>query len=295
MSDKNAVGISPVDDANVVTVGKCLQSAREALQLSVEHVANALHITPTYVNLIEKNQFQKLPAAIFTRGYIKSYARLLNLPIDEMMSLYFKQTGDVPIESFIRPAVNEYGVSMRRHALKWAVGMVLVVLLLPTLGWWYAHQDNLEVETVTVSSNEATSSAVESILPLATDKHQTQETITTTSSANEVEMKTDVKTDEEISSATTNIPASAAENKETTSGKLQIKFTGSSWVQVKSIDGKMLHDAGHKEGDNISIEGKSPLYLWVKNAEATTLLFNGEPIKIENQDNKGTARMVIGK
>lgn len=292
MTDKASVDNLPVDDTNLITVGKRLQCAREAMQLSVEDVSNALHVTPTYVNLIEKNQFQKLPAAIFTRGYIKSYARLVNLPIDEMMTLYFQQTGDVPIESFIRPAVNEYGVSMRRHALKWAIGMVLVVLLLPTLGWWYAHRDN--IETVTIASNETTLSVVESVTPSEINENKTSAAIMVTPSVTEADSKVDIAVSEEVTPVPTQVPTPGVEKK-INSGTLQIKFSGKSWVQVKNIDGVTLHDAEHQGGDKISIDGKSPLYVWVKNAKAVTLLFNDEPVKIENQDNNGTARMVVGK
>jgi hypothetical protein len=95
------------------------------------------------------------------------------------------------------------------------------------------------------------------------------------------------------------IPEQAAPSKtvdlEKTQDALQINFTGKSWVQVKNIDGVMLHDAEHQAGESITIDGKSPLYVWIKNANVVAMLFNGAPVKMENIDNKGAARLVVGK
>jgi cytoskeleton protein RodZ len=301
--ESNVTDLS-ADGDNLVTVGESLQRARASMQLSVLDIADALHITPTYVNLIEKNQFQKLPAAIFTRGYIKSYARLVNLPIDDVLALYFQQTVDVPIESQMRSSVNEYGVSVRRHGVKWAVGIILGVLFLPTLAWWYAHRNVAETITTTLAVSEPALEATtvsadiinSNISPMMDAIPDQSATILPPIQNTLVEMTAVTAVTKEIVAP---IPEQAAPSKtvdlEKTQDALQINFTGKSWVQVKNIDGVMLHDAEHQAGESITIDGKSPLYVWIKNANVVAMLFNGAPVKMENIDNKGAARLVVGK
>lgn len=278
-------------------VGQRLQSAREAMQMSASDVANALHITITYVNFIEKNQFNKLPGAIFARGYIKLYARLVNLPVDEVMTSYFEQSGDSPRECQVRPAVNEYGASMRRHAIKWAIAVVLMVLLIPTLGWWYTHHDDLEV--VTTISTDTTASS-----PIVTE-NTTAEVVTTTTETDSADTPTptllpttsDVKIDSVMMTQQPTIDAAVKSSidTKTSTEALDITFTEKCWIQVKNIDGVILHDAEHQAGEHITIGGKSPFYVWVKNGKAVSISFNGQAVKIDNIDNKGAARLVVGK
>jgi cytoskeletal protein RodZ len=92
--------------------------------------------------------------------------------------------------------------------------------------------------------------------------------------------------------ANTNNAASA---QATLADKLEVSFTQKSWVQIKNIEGITLHDAEHQAGEHITVGGKSPFYVWLKNGKAVTILFNGEPVKIDNIDNKGVARLVVGK
>lgn len=292
----------------VLKVGERLQYARQAMQLSVADVADQLHITVTYVNLIERNQFHKLPGAIFARGYIKLYARLLNLPVDEIMACYFEQSGDSTSECQVHLATNEYGASMRRHAIRWAVAIVVIVLLAPTLGWWYVHNDDSDEVTVmtneevlpsplptenaeaAVNNNIAISSLAVSeanpsfLLPAATNPT----TSVTANTENKVTVTQTSKTALTDSQPSPN-------NADVLSKSLDITFADKSWIQIKNIDGIMLHDAEHHAGEHITIGGKPPFYVWVKNGKAVTILFNGEPVDINNVDSKGAARLVVGK
>lgn len=290
-----------VDSADRKTVGESLQQARELMQLGVSDIADVLHITPTYVNLIEKNQFQKLPAPIFTRGYIKSYARVVNLPIDEMIALYLQQTGDVLAESQIRPAVNEYGVSVRRHAIKWAAGVILAVLFLPTLAWWYAHRNATETITATLAVSEPALEATIVSADIANSSISPKmdaipdQSATILPSIQNTSVETTAVTKEIVAPVSEQAAPSKTVDLKTTQDTLQINFTGKSWIQVKNIDGVMLHDAEHQAGESIKIDGKSPLYVWIKNASVVAMLFNGAPVKMENIDNKGAVRLVVGK
>lgn len=70
------------------SVGDLLSSERARLGLTEKDVADQLHITMHYVRAIESNSFEKLPGAVFAKGYIKSYALLLELDVDRVLAGY---------------------------------------------------------------------------------------------------------------------------------------------------------------------------------------------------------------
>ena len=59
---------------DVLTAGDILQRQRQRLGLNEKEVANKLHITMHYVKALETNSYEKLPGAVFAKGYLKSYA-----------------------------------------------------------------------------------------------------------------------------------------------------------------------------------------------------------------------------
>ncbi len=69
-------GISSAD----AELGQRLRAARERLELERDEVARRTHITTALIKAIEEGQFTRLGATVFARGYLRSYARAVDLP-----------------------------------------------------------------------------------------------------------------------------------------------------------------------------------------------------------------------
>ena len=65
-----------------LSFGEKLRQTREKRGLSQQEAAKALCLDASIIDALEKEQFDKLPAPVFVRGYIKSYASLLRLVIN---------------------------------------------------------------------------------------------------------------------------------------------------------------------------------------------------------------------
>ncbi len=63
-----------------ISLGQRLSAAREVRGLSREEVARRLRITPSVIADIESDQWQRLGAAVYVRGHLTSYARMLEIP-----------------------------------------------------------------------------------------------------------------------------------------------------------------------------------------------------------------------
>ena len=74
--------------------GLSLREAREAAGLSQKDVADSLNLLVSNVEAIEANNFRHMNADIFVRGYIRSYARFLNLEPQPLLDAAERQLRD---------------------------------------------------------------------------------------------------------------------------------------------------------------------------------------------------------
>ena len=70
------------------SAGGILRAERLRQGLKPIEVAEKLHITRHYLRLIESNDYEKLPAPLFAKGYVKKYAEFLDLDPNEIIGLY---------------------------------------------------------------------------------------------------------------------------------------------------------------------------------------------------------------
>ena len=69
-------------------VGQALREAREAQGLSVEEVAKAMKLSNSTIRRLESEDWEGMQAPVYVRGYIRSYAHLVGLDEDALLSLY---------------------------------------------------------------------------------------------------------------------------------------------------------------------------------------------------------------
>ena len=79
------------DPTHQVNPGAALRAAREARGLSLQDLSRTTKIGGAVLTALEENNVEKLPATVFTRGFLKSYAREVGLDPDETADLYLAQ------------------------------------------------------------------------------------------------------------------------------------------------------------------------------------------------------------
>ena len=81
-------------------VGEYLRREREAREVSLKEISNATKISVEFLQAIENNEFEKLPAEVFVIGFIRNYARYLGLNEDDVIHMYkeFIQERDLNLE-----------------------------------------------------------------------------------------------------------------------------------------------------------------------------------------------------
>jgi cytoskeletal protein RodZ len=56
-------------------------------------MADITKIQPNFLQYLEEERFEELPAEVYVRGFLRSYARELRLDEEDIVELYFIQTG----------------------------------------------------------------------------------------------------------------------------------------------------------------------------------------------------------
>ena len=151
------------NNAQEITVGDKFRLAREALNLSLESVAQAIALRPSILQDIENNRFiHRATPATFVRGYVRSYAKFLKIADYEWLNVIDfgdEQKNDLGKNARATNSVNQYS-SHNRWVGYFSALVVLVVLGMTVMWWWESYQqsnaerDNL-VNSYTQLSAEA--------------------------------------------------------------------------------------------------------------------------------------------
>lgn len=79
--------------------GEELRREREIRGISLKEIADATKISRRFLEAIERNDHKTLPAPVFTRGFVREYARYLGLNAEEIVTRYnYAAAGDDRIE-----------------------------------------------------------------------------------------------------------------------------------------------------------------------------------------------------
>ena len=75
-------------------VGHELRQARERREISLQHLSRITKISPRVLQVLEAGDETRLPARVFTRSFVRTYALEVGLDPDDTVRRYFEQFED---------------------------------------------------------------------------------------------------------------------------------------------------------------------------------------------------------
>ncbi|HHO58969.1 MAG TPA: helix-turn-helix domain-containing protein, partial [Thiotrichales bacterium] len=117
---------SDSNDATVhnIEFGQPLRKAREAQKYSVDEIADVLKVPVQVIESIEVSAFEQLPPATFTRGYLRAYARYVEIADTEVLAAYERA---MPQKEHLKPRSSLPGEPSSQSPMIKTVTIVLVV------------------------------------------------------------------------------------------------------------------------------------------------------------------------
>lgn len=288
--------------------GKRLKTAREAKGMDVMQAAEQLHLSRAMVNALEAEDYDRLPARVFVRGYYKNYARLVEVPEEIILQEFEDRCPDKEYRAAppvtARRAKPEVHSSHRLVRLvTWLViitlGAMLVVWSQGYFNWPQApgvseqqKADNeQESPAIAEESNTATEEMVEDVIPAILEPGQ--------QSATESPVVPEAVDDLNNAAADPVIepepvqPPVVAEISVPVKPELTVMFSGDCWVDIRDstrqfkIFGKMTN------GDMRKLGGEPPYKMVFGNYPAAKLLVDGKPYDLGAHANGNTAKFTF--
>lgn len=232
--------------------GRCLREARERQALTVEDVADRLHLQQAQVEALENDDYARFSAPIFVSGYLRSYSRLLGLDPEPMVRALEQQgLEQPPILSELTakmPAVRRRSVTLHGRrgvylGAALALAAVLWVVTRPAVVEF--AQDGKPEDTVAASATPAGGFEAVPAAPAATE---------------------DIHPEEEP-------PPPSSEPMD----DLVLRFSGESWVEVADVTGRRLAYRMGNAPDVLRLRGLAPFDILLGNAPNVSIEYNGKP------------------
>jgi len=128
----------------ILTVGECLKRKRKELNISIKDIGEKLKIKISYLENLEKNNYEGLPPDVYVRGFIKSYARLVGLDPEKMAEMYNRERNiESKIKSkFKKTKRTENKFTAQNYAIitPKIVTVFFSLLILSIVGYYLWHQ-----------------------------------------------------------------------------------------------------------------------------------------------------------
>lgn len=120
--------------------GEGWKAKRERMGKTLEEVSQELRISRKYLQGIEEEQFAKWPPKVFSAGFIRAYARLLDEDPEPVLSEYYAYIGTLSIEERPLPETPQWIEREHRRGSRRAVYSLAAcgVLLAGILLAWYS-------------------------------------------------------------------------------------------------------------------------------------------------------------
>lgn len=94
-SEETASPLASPPSPPLTGVGQQLSAAREGWGLSVEEAAQCLNLSSATIQALEEDAYQRLPGSTFAMGYLRSYAKLLKLDHEKILTRVRMETDQV--------------------------------------------------------------------------------------------------------------------------------------------------------------------------------------------------------
>src|SRR5690349_1276997 len=299
-----AAQAAPLVEAPRDSAGARLTTERRNLGLSIGDIARQLKLSVRQVEALERDDYASFAGPVFVRGFLRNYARLLNLDPDELIAAATPAPAVAPPE--VPEAVEareNAGVSerSRRVWMSAVIGalVVIAVILLASNAARDRHGDS--------AANDASAPAAPPSSPVAQAEPPPPQPTQPPADASPAPpvagqpapAQTPAAAAPALPAETSAVPAATPapappaepEQKPHTlvSGagpaQVQLSFEGESWVEVRDGSGSTIFSRLNAAGTQRIVRGTPPLSLVVGNASSVRVRYHDKPVDLQPHTN----------
>jgi len=264
--------------------GEYLKQAREKKGFSLERLASQTRIPEHHLHALESEDFEDLPAKVFAKGFVRSYAKALGLNEEEALQRFLETSGTFYERSQPEPPHVQVKLeSAPRQNINWPL-VVAVLLAIATGAFWYGLPKQQDAHRA-LPEPEISSSVepIEEPIPSVSDPEEPITSVTPVESVPSLPSlpfpavptppPTPAPPVELISPIS---PISTTENTTVDEGHiLEIEATQLTWVVVQS-DQQAPNEALLQPGQRITWKANKQFLLTLGNAAGVIIQLDGQ-------------------
>ncbi|RPJ46737.1 MAG: helix-turn-helix domain-containing protein [Betaproteobacteria bacterium] len=258
-----------------VRPGRALADARARRKLTVDEVAQQLKLSATQVDALEADAYDRLPGPVFVRGFVRNYARLLELDAEPLVAAI-----EVPATAGRPGAVAPYSKEIPfpeqrpKSWLPYALGLAVVIGAVVVFEFFFSAPPSVVVSPV---APQPVPPPIQHVAPPAP-------------------VPAELPPGEAATPATLVAEPVAAEvpaQKPPGMAAIRFVFETSSWVEVRDRENRILMSQLNAAGAAQQVQGRPPLQVVVGNAQGVRLIYNGQPFDMGPHIRADVARFTL--
>ncbi|MBR0261605.1 MAG: helix-turn-helix domain-containing protein [Selenomonadaceae bacterium] len=255
-------------------VGYTLRQERERQNLSISDIEQGTSIRALYIEAIENGEYDKLPGAIYTKGFIKNYAKFLEMDVDAVAKEFATDMAELSAEAEaanaapvaeetvpekkvevkpVKPEKKSIGYSIHDEGRGSSSKLIVaaVVLIAAVAGGLWSWLSGSEGDVAKVNP------PTEQTQPVATEPAPKTDPTPVASANPEPQPKQ---------------PSDKVE--------IQARFNDRCWALV-TVDGAVVQEGVVEGGQTISWEGKENITFRLGNAGAVEFFQDGKSLGVQ--------------
>ena len=248
-------------------LGETLHDRRQALGISLDEVERSIRVRRRLLEALEAGEYERLPNPGYVRGYISSYARLLELDPVALLNMYKAETGGAHGNDLQRLPQRQEAVvpTGQQHVIRWRVSVTAIAVIVGVglIVWW--------------ALGMRTSKSEPTILPEPAPA--TAPTTEQTSPANSAApTKTAPPTPEDLTPTKPFVL------------KVMVAGNSASWFRI-TIDGDVAYEGVLSGGQAKTYDVAESAIVLVGKPEAATVLKDGKKVAIKDSGDLGKVEL----
>jgi len=296
------------------SVGERLRAAREARGMAVADVAAVLKLSPRQIHALEAGDWSALPGNAFIRGFVRNYARAVELDAEALLAdleAPVIQPPRLDLPQNIAAVMPPTGQAQKRDYAAVLAGLVLVAVAIVAYfvvppDFWRSVAN--EPTAATEAAREPVAVPVV-VQPIAGEPAQAAAPGTPDATVAPAAAAGDALPSAAAAPAApaTPLPVSTAESQPAaaplaaavaaspapSAQALRFRFEQPSWVEVRDRSGQIIHSELNAAGSELAVEGRPPFALVVGNASHVALSYKGRAVELQPRSKDDVARFTV--
>ncbi|MDN3653387.1 DUF4115 domain-containing protein [Thalassotalea ponticola] len=291
--------------------GTILRQARELMQLSQQEVADKLNLRLSLIEEIEADDFSGKTPKTFVRGYLRNYAKLVNVDQQSLLEAFEQYATNASTSASMTSFSQGTQKQAEHNRLMIVIYILIIALIASTIIWWSQQASNVSTQPIDNQLSPADNlDSQPSAPPVTVEESSVDSTSLTdtedtqdTTVANDLDsgaMDDPVPQDEVFEQHMQQTAAAALANERDNAvnatgqvvvnegsdsavaeqDTLQFRFAGDCWVNIFDASGERLAWGIKKAGYVMTLSGQAPFQITLGKPDLVALTYNNETIDL---------------